>query len=195
MSDVQRRSTDRRFAAVGGCDPARTARGAEWVGYAFLVAAWAAMALGLWSTPSPDPAFDLAETNNEFTAVVDGDGTAVYTGTVEARYRPDTKVAPAPVGPVEVTVTLADGRMTVTMSPDNPVATAGTSKLLRDTRRLGTSHQRADGSVHAGLDALECDRGTRVTAVKFEGSAAKTDAESRPVDLHHVDGELQRVVV
>ncbi|WP_280347841.1 hypothetical protein [Nocardia neocaledoniensis] len=124
---------------------------------------------------------------------VDADGTAVYAGTVEARYRPDTKVKPAPVGPVEVTVTLADGRMTTTMSPDNPVAMAGAAELLRGSRKLVTSVQRAEDDVHVRMESPDCDRGTRVAAVTFSGAAAKNDAEGRPVELHHVDGQLTRV--
>ncbi|MEV0080375.1 hypothetical protein AB0H58_28545 [Nocardia neocaledoniensis] len=124
---------------------------------------------------------------------VDADGTAVYAGTLEYSYRPDTKVKPAPVGPVEVVVTLADGRMTTTMSPDNPVAMAETAELLRGSRKLVTSVQRAEDDAHVRMESPDCDRGTRVAAVAFSGAAAKNDAEGRPIELHHVDGELTRV--
>ncbi|UGT54645.1 flagellar hook-length control protein FliK [Nocardia asteroides] len=308
--------------------PTRVVRAAEWIGYAFLVAGWIAVTVGLWSPPSPDPAFELGTSDQvsvvfyvygplffvlapgllgvgvlvvrnrveswalviagltlslytqlvatltfltdhrpqlsgylgvslACTAVaclaalaavlvrrwpgrdrlwtsvaallvtaaavgplitshgerqgpigwvsehpecgltladwVDADGTAVYTGTLEYSYRPDTKVKPAPVGPVEVTVTLADGRMTTTMSPDNPVAMAETAELLRNSRKLVTSVRRAEDDVHVRMESPDCDRGTRVATVTFSGAAAKDDAEERPVELHHVDGQLTRV--
>ncbi|GAA5076364.1 hypothetical protein GCM10023319_12550 [Nocardia iowensis] len=308
----------------------RIARTAEWVGYAFLVAGWVAVTLGLWSTPSPDPAFDL-DTNGLFAAVfyvygplfavftpgllvvgvrvvrsrveswtlvvagltmglytqfvatltfltdhrphlpgyvdvslactagacvaalvavfvrrwpsrsyprwiavvalfvavsavgplitshgerlgpvgllsahpecgltmsdwVDADGTAVYTGNIDARYRPDTEVKPAPIGPVEVTVTLTDGKMTTAISPDNPAAMANTSELRRKSRSLVASAQHAEVRVISRMESPECDRGTRVIAVTFSGTAAKNDTKGRPVELHHIDGQLTRVV-
>lgn len=325
-----RRSGEQAATTIAGWEPTRVARTADLVGYAFLVAGWVAVALGLWSTPSPDPAFEL-DTNGLFAAVfyvygplfavlapgllvvgarvvwrrveswaliiagltlglytqfvatltfladrrphlpgyldvslactavacvaafvavfvrrwpsrsdplriavvalfvavvavgplitshgerlgpvgllsehpecgltmsdwVDTDGTTVYSGTVEARYRPDTEVKPASVGPVEVVVTLVDGRMTTTMSPDNPAAMADVSELLRESRMLVTSAQRAEVGVHNRMDSPVCDQGTRVIAVTFSGAAAQQDFEGRPVDLHHVDGKLTRVV-
>ncbi|MEU8895726.1 hypothetical protein AB0C65_07700 [Nocardia sp. NPDC048505] len=125
---------------------------------------------------------------------VDADGTAVYTGTVEAGYRPDTRGKPASMGPVLVTVTLADGRMTTAISPDNPAAMADTSELRRKSRSFVTSTQHAEVRVYSRMSSPECDHGTRVTAVTFSGTAAKNDAEGRPVDLHHIDGKLTRVV-
>lgn len=334
MSDVQRRfdrrGGDQMNTTVAGWESTRIARAAEWVGYAFLAAGWGAVVLGLWSTPSLDPAFEL-DTNDLFAALfcvygplfavltpglvvvgvrvvrgrvqswvlvvagltlglytqfvatltsltdhrphlpgyvgvslactavacvaalvavfvrrwpsrsyplwiavvalfvvvsavgplitshgerlgpvgllsanpkcgltmsdwVDADGTAVYTGTIEARYRPDTSVKPTPVSPVEVIVTLADGRLTTAISPDNPAAMANTSELRRKSRSLVASAPHAEVNVHSRMYSPECDHGTRVTAVTFEGIAAKDGTGGRPVELHHIDGKLTRVV-